>query len=381
MIELEELRELITQDDNRLANIITRRIVNLREIRFYWMKCRFELEIMMKNLNYSHVFFICNAIDMQWHDLYKHMSDFELFQQDTNTKREKLIHRFLQKNFHIATKYLDRRFQLFFKHFLKKKFVVINYWYRFEWQTRENDHVHDFLWFQNASFFEQFEEFFFFWDSRATIINSAEEISLASIHSCSKSFSHKNNTLRELTKLLNRVQRHTKCFTTYCLRKIKDSKSAKIEDSKSEKLKDSKTLKLECRFHFSFSTREISAMINIVNSKWKLYDSSRNDSLLNIYNVIVFISWFANIDFISCIDQHAVLEYIAKYCSKTETKSLKLINVLREVLFQISFFFKSSMLSLIIKMMNRLITELYWSAHKICHHLLKRDLRQSFRVI
>jgi hypothetical protein len=145
MIKLEELRKLIAQDDNRLANIITKRVVNLREIRFYWMKCRFELEAMMKNLNCSHVFFICNAIDMQWHDLYKHMSDFELFQKNTNTKRERLFHRFLQKNSHIATKYLDRRFQLFFKHVLKKKFVVVNYWYRFEWQTRENDHVHDFF--------------------------------------------------------------------------------------------------------------------------------------------------------------------------------------------------------------------------------------------
>jgi hypothetical protein len=205
MIELEEFRELIAQDNSRLANIIARKVVNLRKIKSYWMKCRFELEAMMKNLNCFHVFFICNAIDMQWHDLYKHMFDFELFQKNTNTKRERLSHRLLQKNFHIATKYLDRHFQLFFKHVLKKKFVVVNYWYRFKWQTRENDHLHDFFWFQNASSFEQFEEFFFFWDSRATIINSVEEISFVFVHSCSKSFSQRNNTLRELTKLLNQV--------------------------------------------------------------------------------------------------------------------------------------------------------------------------------
>jgi hypothetical protein len=147
MIELKKLRQLIARNDSRLTNIIIKKVVNLREIKFYWMKYRFELETMMKNLNCFHVFFICNAIDMQWHDFYKHMSDFALSQQDTNTKRKKLTHRLLQKNSHITTKYLDRRFQLFFKHVLKKKFVVVNYWYRFEWHTRENDHVHDFLWF------------------------------------------------------------------------------------------------------------------------------------------------------------------------------------------------------------------------------------------
>jgi hypothetical protein len=381
LIEFEELRELIAQNNNRLANIITKRIVNLREIRSYWMKCRFEFETMMKNLNCSHVFFICNAIDMQWHDFYKHMFDFELFQKNTNTKRERLSHRFLQKNSHIATKYFDRHFQLFFKHVLKKKFVVVNYWYRFKWQIRENDHVHDFFWFQNVLSFEQLEEFLFFWDFQATIINSAEEISFVFVHSCSKSFSQRNNILRELTKLLNRVQRHIKCFTAYCLRKIKDSKNAKIENSKSEPLKNSKILKFECRFHFSFSMKKIFAMIHIINSKWKSYDSSRNDSLLSIYNVIVFMNWLANIDFISCIDQHVVLEYIAKYYSKAKTKSLKLINVLREILSQISFFSKNLMLFLVIKMMNRLITKRDWFAQKICHHLLKRDLKQSSRII
>ncbi len=157
-----------------------------------------------------------------------------------------------------------------------------------------------------------------------------------------------------MTKLSNRVQKHTKCFTTYCLQNIKNSKN--------EKLENSKISKLECRFHFLFSTKKISAMINIVNLKWKFYDSSRNDFLLNIYNVIVFMNWLRNIDFILCIDQHVVLKYITKYCSKAKTKSLKLINVLREILSQISFFSKISMFSFVIKMMNWFITKRDWFA-------------------
>ncbi len=129
----------MTQNNNRLTNIITRKIVNLRKIKFYWMKCRFEFVIMMKNLNCFHVFFICKAIDMQRHDFYKHMFNFKLFQQDINTQRERLTHRFLQKNSQLATKYLNRRFQFFFNHVLKKKFVIsielkIFIWRVLSWQ-------------------------------------------------------------------------------------------------------------------------------------------------------------------------------------------------------------------------------------------------------
>jgi hypothetical protein len=114
MIELEKLRELIAQNDNRLIDIITKKVVNLKKIKFNWMKCRFKLETMMKKFKCFYVFLTYNVVDMQWHDLYKHMLDFELFQKDIDTKREKLTHRLLQKNSHVVAKYLNRRFQFFF---------------------------------------------------------------------------------------------------------------------------------------------------------------------------------------------------------------------------------------------------------------------------
>ncbi len=289
------------------------------------------------------------------------MSDFQIFQNVNDTKRERLAHRLLQKNSHIAAEYLDRRFQAFFRLVLKQKFLIVNYWYRYEWQTWNSDHIHDFLWLENASLFERLKEFLVYWESQTTTINSTSEISFAVIHSCSKFFRAKQNNLQELTKLLNRVQKHTKCSSTYCLRKIKDSK------------------KIRCRFHFSFFMRETITVSNIINSKWKFFESARNDSLLNTYNVIVSMNWLANIDVNFCIDQHVVLNYIAKYCSKTKTKSLKLIDVIRSVLLIVSS--KSLMLLLMIKMMNKLIIEKDWSAQEICHHLFKRDLKRSFRVI
>jgi hypothetical protein len=315
----------------------------------------------MKNLNCSHFFLTCNAINMQWNDLYKHMSNFEIFQNSNDTEREQLTHRLLQKNFHITAEYLNRRFQVFFKLVLKQKFSIRDYWHRYEWQTRDNKHVHDFLWLENASIFERLEEFLVYWESQTTTINSVNEISSTLIYSCSKSFRMRQNNLQKLTKLLNWMQKHTKCTSTYYLRKTKNSK------------------KIQCKFHFSFFMKKTITIFNINNSKWKFFESIRNNSLFNTYNVIVSINWLANIDVNLCIDQHALLSYIAKYCSKTKKKSFKLIDVMRSVVSIVSS--KSFMLLLMIKMMNKLIIERDWSAQKICHHFFKRDLKRLFKII
>ncbi len=153
---------MIARDDYCLIDVIARKATNLRDTRSYKMKCRRELETMMKDLDCSHVFLTCSAANMQWHDFYNHMSDFSTFCEAIDTEKERLIHRLLQKNSHIAVEYLDRRFQLFFKQIIKKKFFVVDYWYSFEWQTRNNDHIHEFFWFENAFFLECFEEFLTF---------------------------------------------------------------------------------------------------------------------------------------------------------------------------------------------------------------------------
>ncbi len=169
----------------------------------------------MKNLDCSHVFLTCDVANMQWHDFYKHMFDFSTFCEAIDTKKERLTHRFLQKNSHIAVEYLDRRFQLFFKQIIKKKFSVVDYWYRFEWQTRDSDHIYEFIWLENAFSFECLDEFLVFWSSQATIINSTKEISFVFFYSCSRSFSQQNNILRESRsywiefKNIRSARRHT----------------------------------------------------------------------------------------------------------------------------------------------------------------------------
>lgn len=359
MVDLAQLKEMIARDDNNLADSIMRRAVKIRGTRPYWMQCRRELEAMVRDLKCPHVFLTFSAADMQWDDLYRHMPEYESFKCSTDTERGRLAYRLLQENPHIAAEYLDRRFQLFLRHVLKTKFRVNDFWYRYEWQARGSGHVHGFLWLENAPSYDDLAEFLEFWSPLAIAINPAGGIPPAALNPCSRPFDQRKNTMKELAELLNRVQRHTKCTTAYCLRKTK------------------KTNEISCTFHFPFPSRETATVSNIVNPKWKSYDPPRNDPLLNIYNPTISMGWLANTDFTPCTDQHAVLGYIAKYCSKAETKSLKLADLVRGVLSLVST--KAPMHSLATKMMNKLIAERDWSAQEVCHHLLDRELKHSSR--
>jgi hypothetical protein len=56
-----------------------------------------------------------------------------------------------------------------------------------------------------------------------------------------------------------------------------------------------------------------------------------NDRWLNSHCIAGFLGWGANIDMSILIDSTSVIEYVAKYCNKTETASKGLSNILRSV--------------------------------------------------
>jgi hypothetical protein len=109
---------------------------------------------MIRDLSCSSLFLTFSAIDMQWNDLYTHMLEYDVYLNAIEKKKHRLMFRLLQENFHVVIEYLNRRFRLFFEKILKKKFEIKDFWYRYEWQTRESDHVHDFVWLKNVSSLE-----------------------------------------------------------------------------------------------------------------------------------------------------------------------------------------------------------------------------------
>ncbi len=110
--------------------------------------------------------------------------------------------------------------------------------------------------------------------------------------------------------LLNMVQRHTCCSTSYCLRK----KSNETE--------------LKCRFHFPFDHcpqtklefEKIHTSGDNEHYRAKIV-TKRNDSRLNNHQQLQFQGWRANCDIQVVIDHYASVEYLTKYAAKGEPRS------------------------------------------------------------
>jgi hypothetical protein len=247
MIDIDILRKMISNKKNHLTNIVVQQTNCLRETRSFWNLKRQQLKIMIRDLSCSSLFLTLSAIDMQWNDLYTHMFEYNVYFNTIEKEKHRLMFRLSQKNFHVVIEYLNRRFRLFFEKILRKKFEIKDFWYRYEWQTRENDHVHDFVWLKNVFSLEQLKTYFVFWNTLIIVINSEHVFSFATRHSSNVSCFERNNIKFELAKLLNRVQRHIVCTLVYCLRQNK------------------KTKKVVCGFHYSRSKRDVVVVIYDVN--------------------------------------------------------------------------------------------------------------------
>ena len=355
---IEKLRTLINDSNNYLKDIIIKKTVNFRDIRLYWNATNFELKVMIKNFNEQTLFFTINATNLQWRDLYKHMSNVKQINDVIEIERNRLTWRLLKKNSHIAIEYLYRRWNLFLRTIFKNKFEMLNHWYRFEWQSKESEHIHEFVW-MNALSMKQKQKYLTYWESLMTVMNSEENVSFAFVHSCSKFFAQRVNTRRELIELLNRMKRHIKCISVYCFRKMK------------------KTEEQICRFHFFRSLQFASTINNVMNFKYEIFNATRNDFLMKNYNFIYNLKWLTNVNVSSCIDQNVVLTYIVKYCIKVEVKFLFYKKLLKSMLSDVTL--KVFMLSLIIKLMNKLIIERNYFSQKVLHHLMNFKLKSCFR--
>lgn len=108
------------------------------------------------------------------------------------------------------------------------------------------------------------------------------------------------NPLNDFEELVNRVQRHTKCRESTCLRK--------------------KGRKLECRYKAPWKEQHTSILF-CDEMRTKKHEPARNDDRLNIHNPEMISIWRANIDCQPVISCELVLKYIAKYASKAERTS------------------------------------------------------------
>jgi hypothetical protein len=112
---------------------------------------------------------------------------------------------------------------------------------------------------------------------------------------------------------------------------------------------------------------------------WWSFEAERNDTHLNQYNALITLCWLANIDCSPCTSVEAVINYAAKYCSKSETQTSTYAQIAKSILPHISS--HNPMVSFVSKLMNKLMGERDYSAQEICHVLLGLPLQEDSRVV
>jgi len=113
-------------------------------------------------------------------------------------------------------------------------------------------------------------------------------------------------------------------------------------------------------------------------SHWT-FCSARNDSLLNNYNSGVTLGWLANTDVSPSTSIHAIVNYVSKYCSKAETKSVPYKELLGAVIPLANSPYAFA--SIVNKFLNKLVGERDWSAQEVCHLLLGLPLSTGSRTV
>ncbi|KJZ69873.1 hypothetical protein HIM_10728 [Hirsutella minnesotensis 3608] len=135
----------------------------------------------------------------------------------------------------------------------------------------------------------------------------------------------------------------------------------------------------ECRFNFPRALPELAAVIRKEGKSYYIFETARNDSLMNHFNPAIILGWLANIDISPCTSLQAVITYAAKYCSKSEKKTESYCKLADQVLPHTAH--HQPLLSFSSRLMNKLIAERDYSAQEISHLLLNIPLQEGTRMV
>lgn len=366
-LSIEELEELMVGSQNKsTVDSFARVGGKLKGSRPYWKQASWDVQAFVKQLGCPDLFLTLSAADMQWPDLHRHMPQYELFLSGTSEEKKRLIRDNVQGNPHIIAHYFFLRRKLYYDAILKPLLGVDDYWDRDEFQGRGTEHLHALIWIGSTHLHTVTDDtsaaaFAEFWGRIVSAWNHNPNRPPDPVHPSAVSHDQIQNTKDQVTAFLNRLQRHM-CGGFYCQRKRKD------------------TGHVECRFKFPKAGHPYSWVTKANGAEHLMFDPRRNDVWLNSYVPALLLAWRANMDFSPCTSVHAVVQYIAKYCTKAETKTNSYEDIVRQSIHSA----KGSRLpafSALSKMLNSLITERDWSAQEVSHILLGLPLQQRSRDV
>ena len=318
-----ELQERLNSDGKQsLIRSIQRSIDWIPGLSPFWNRHRRQLTAMIEQIGSPHIFFTLSAADLHWPELHRIIEEQRaiknggepvdiatLSEADANKRRVQNLTQYP----HIVASFLQSRVKLFLDSIRNVPgFEYVDYWYRFEWQHRGSGHVHGFLWLndgpdldkRNLDNPQHRDELCQYFGQKIFAKAPIPDLPKPASNPCQLSAPNDKDNQTDVTELLNRCQRHTKCLPSYCLRFNKRSR---------QKL---------CRFGFPQSATQDSKIDKNEKGQWTFYPARPlSDSDLNRFHPLWTAMWRGNIDISAVLSKEAAINYISKYAVKAETLS------------------------------------------------------------
>ncbi|KAJ3454665.1 hypothetical protein MRS44_013265 [Fusarium solani] len=348
-----------------LIQSITRQAAVIRGTRPYWYKQRKELEACAYNLGRPGLFVTASAADYHWESLYRHMPRFQEWKAAPEAARMALSRQLLRDNAHIAAYHFHKRYTLFRTIVLRQKFNLTDFWGRYEWQGRGSSHHHGLYWLSghpdlDPDDSQSRERFARIWGYHVSAVNPEPQRVQAPGEGnplISNLLEHPL-TVQFLSMVVNRVQRH-RC-NNYCMQLSKHTKQ------------------VECRFGFPHAQRLLASLEKVPHSKHWSFRGERNDNQMNHYNRLLAVAWLANTDVSPCTSLQQVIDYAAKYCSKSEKKSESFAQIGKALMPRVKD--HNPLISFTSKLLNQLVAERDYSKQEVSHLLLGLPLQEGSRT-
>lgn len=364
-LSTEDLREMVHHGGESLANRVQHFGYNIHGTRAYWFSQRSRLIAMIDSLGLPTIFFTHSAADTQWPELANLISPADVISQTSRVQA-------VNQNPAVADWFFYKRIQYFINDYYVGVLKTVDYWYRLEWQHRGSPHVHGLAWLPNAPDVQSIvtndvvtSEYITSIDQLVTTINPAIQLDGSNYqeapppqtnpHICNKPYGDVENYLQDYIDLVATCQRHTRCSPSYCLR--------------------SQAGQQECRFGYPKPLQVATAVTNTTGDIELM--TARNDPLINSHNPVQLSAWRANVDMQYCVSKQRVLDYCAKYATKSEPRSQPLKDLYKSIVAQMSD--GNHALKLIQKLLINTVADRDYSAQETCHLLMQLPLCNASR--
>ena len=166
-------------------------------------------------------------------------------------------------------------------------------------------------------------------------------------HICNQPYAGIEDFNQDLTDLIATCQRHTCCSAAYCLR---------THDGQQK-----------CRFGYPKPLQPETTLV-IEDGEPELL-TAQNDGLVNSFNPVQLSAWCANVDMQYCASRHKVIEYCAKYATKSEPRSQPMKEIFAKIVRSLKD--DNTSLKAVQKLLINSVGERDYSAQETCHLLLQ----------